>query len=153
VCYPQNYVPIATSIPFSLWAEDLPPQKRPTCHRSEHSSSHPILALSQWSIHIKHIEEDMAGSNPKLTAAILIVSETASQDPASDRSAATLTSSFAEDSTTGWGVPATKIVRDDVLEIQRAVTGWTDGEDFANLVVTTGGTGFAVKDVTPEVSE
>jgi gephyrin len=40
-----------------------------------------------------------------------------------------------------------------VLEIQRAVTGWTDGEDFANLVVTTGGTGFAVKDVTPEVSE
>ena len=45
-----------------------------------------------------------------------------------------------------------QIIPDDVLEIQRAITRWTDqGDERINLVVTSGGTGFAVKDLTPEV--
>lgn len=45
----------------------------------------------------------------------------------------------------------TAIITDDVLEIQRAITQRTDGDDFINLIVTSGGTGFTQKDVTPEV--
>ncbi len=88
----------------------------------------------------------------KLTAAILIISDTASTDPASDRAGTTLVGTFAADGGGAWDVPVTKIVPDDVLEIQRSITQWADGDEFINLIVTTGGTGFAVKDKTPEVS-
>ena len=44
-------------------------------------------------------------------------------------------------------------VPDDVLEIQRSIQAWSDDADSkVNLIVTSGGTGFAVKDRTPEVS-
>lgn len=46
----------------------------------------------------------------------------------------------------------TKIITDDVVEIQRAILGFTDGDGWVNVVVTSGGTGFTGKDVTPEVS-
>jgi gephyrin len=41
---------------------------------------------------------------------------------------------------------------DDVTAIQNIIQGYTDGADNVNLVVTSGGTGFSHKDVTPEVS-
>jgi predicted ATP-grasp superfamily ATP-dependent carboligase len=43
------------------------------------------------------------------------------------------------------------IVPDDVQRIQRHILQWTDAEDYFNLIITTGGTGFAQKDHTPEV--
>ncbi|CAG8534226.1 17591_t:CDS:2 [Cetraspora pellucida] len=43
----------------------------------------------------------------------------------------------------------TKIVKDDSFEIQKSVKDWCDVENL-DLVVTTGGTGFGVRDVTPE---
>jgi gephyrin len=89
--------------------------------------------------------------NTKLKAAILIVSDTAFHDPASDRAGATLIGTFEKDGAGSWDIPLTEIVPDDVLAIQRCIQRWADGEDFINLVVTTGGTGFAVKDSTPEV--
>ncbi|CAG8764446.1 10830_t:CDS:2, partial [Dentiscutata heterogama] len=46
-------------------------------------------------------------------------------------------------------VVKTKIVKDDVFEIQKNVKDWCDVENL-DLVVTTGGTGFGVRDVTPE---
>ena len=95
---------------------------------------------------------NMAESD-KLTATILIVSDTASKDPSTDRAGATLAEIFAADGGGAWDVPVTKIVPDDVLEIQRNILQWTDGDDFVNLIITTGGTGFAVKDRTPEVSK
>ncbi|KAI4129492.1 MAG: hypothetical protein LQ338_002209 [Usnochroma carphineum] len=89
--------------------------------------------------------------NPeKLRAAILIVSDTAFQDPSTDRSGALLADTFAREGGDQWVVSERQIVRDDVLAIQRQVTAWCDRSDYINLVVTTGGTGFTGKDNTPE---
>ncbi|KAF2744299.1 hypothetical protein M011DRAFT_470712 [Sporormia fimetaria CBS 119925] len=89
-------------------------------------------------------------SNTKLKAAILIVSETASKDPSTDRCIPILKQVFAELGNGQWEVAVAEIVPDSVLDIQNFVRAWTDREDAANLIVTSGGTGFAVKDVTPE---
>lgn len=86
-----------------------------------------------------------------LKPAILIVSDTASENPSSDKTVDVLTASFAAAGSSTWESPVTKIVPDDVLEIQRALCGWTDGPDWFNLILLSGGTGFAVKDNTPEV--
>lgn len=86
-----------------------------------------------------------------LKAAVLIVSTTASKDPSTDAAAQTLQSVFQEDGAGQWDVVDTKIVPDSVVEIQRQVMLWTDAANNVNLIVTTGGTGFAVSDQTPEV--
>jgi len=91
----------------------------------------------------------------KLNAAIIIVSTTASKDPSSDVSGNLLTESFAANSTaesTTWQVVARRIVPDDREEIQGALTTLLEGPNKLNLIVTTGGTGFTITDITPEVS-
>ena len=42
-----------------------------------------------------------------------------------------------------------KIVPDEIQEIRSAVCNWSDS-NAADLIVTTGGTGFGGRDVTPE---
>lgn len=91
------------------------------------------------------------GDATKLRAAIIIISETASKDPATDKCIPALQEVFANEGAGRFEADDTVIVPDDVLEIQRAVTQRTDGDGFANLIVTSGGTGFTQKDVTPEV--
>lgn len=86
-----------------------------------------------------------------LKAAILIVSTTASKDPSTDSSGGILKDVFEREGGGQWEVVDTKIVGDEVLDIQRTITSWTDGEFTPNVVITTGGTGFAVHDSTPEV--
>jgi gephyrin len=88
-----------------------------------------------------------------LKAAILIVSTTAAKDPSADASADVLRSIFQDQGAGKWEVTQTEIVSDDVLAIQRLVVALADGPDAVNLIVTTGGTGFAVADGTPEVRE
>lgn len=50
-------------------------------------------------------------------------------------------------------VVETKIVPDNVLAIQKTIRNWTDGPEPINLILSSGGTGFAIKDVTPEVRQ
>ena len=54
---------------------------------------------------------------------------------------------------TGLGaeVVARAIVPDDTVEIVRALLAWCDG-DIADLVLTTGGTGLSIRDVTPDAT-
>ena len=87
---------------------------------------------------------------PKFKATILIISDTAFQDPSTDRAGDILSDIFANEGNGQWTVDDRKIVPDDVLTIQKAVSLSCDGKDYVNLLITTGGTGFAVKDNTPE---
>lgn len=87
----------------------------------------------------------------KLKAAILVVSETASQDPSTDKCIPVLQDVFTHFGNGQWEVASTEIIPDSVLHIQKSIRTWTDNEDPVNLIVTSGGTGFATKDVTPEV--
>jgi molybdopterin biosynthesis enzyme MoaB len=50
----------------------------------------------------------------------------------------------------GWNVADTAITSDDPKEISKALLKWTDIEEL-DVIVTTGGTGFGVRDNTPEV--
>jgi gephyrin len=89
-------------------------------------------------------------SAPKLQAAILIISDTASKDGSTDKSGPVLKDVFSQDGGDRWGEPIVKIVPDSILDIQRSVQQWSDHDNYVNLIVTTGGTGFATKDYTPE---
>lgn len=86
-----------------------------------------------------------------LTAAILVVSTTASKDPSTDASTSVLRNVLKEDGGGKWEVKSEGIVSDDALAIQQQIMRWTDEADPVNLIITTGGTGFAVSDTTPEV--
>jgi gephyrin len=85
-----------------------------------------------------------------LKVGILVVSTTASKDPSSDAAGVALTSIFHGGGSRQWDVIDTRIVPDDVMTIQRQIMNWVDSPEPLNLVVTTGGTGFAVADHTPE---
>ena len=87
---------------------------------------------------------------PKLKATILIISDTAFRDPSTDKAGDVLSDVFAHEGNDQWTVDDRSIVPDDVLAIQKAVSLSCDREDHANLLITTGGTGFAVRDNTPE---
>ncbi len=84
-----------------------------------------------------------------LTAVILIVSTTAAKEPSTDATAPILKEVI--DGAGKWSVVGQAIVSDDVSAIQQQIMQWTDGPDAPNLIVTTGGTGFAIADGTPEV--
>jgi len=79
-----------------------------------------------------------------LHIAVLTISDT--RDEESDRSGALLASRIEE---AGHRLAGKAIVRDDVDEIQAQVRSWIADPDV-DVVITTGGTGFAPRDVTPE---
>ncbi|KAG0080168.1 hypothetical protein BGZ90_000397 [Linnemannia elongata] len=82
-----------------------------------------------------------------LRVGVLTISDTASQDPAADTSGPSLCHLVeAEPRCT---VAVTACVPDDQKAIQKTVTAWCDDLDL-HLVLTTGGTGFGVRDCTPE---
>ncbi|KAM0472839.1 hypothetical protein ACHAPX_008516 [Trichoderma viride] len=83
-------------------------------------------------------------------AAVLIVSTTAAKDPSADASATVLREVLMQDGGGRWDVVDERIVSDNVFDIQRNIMLWADGPNAVNLIITTGGTGFSVADVTPE---
>lgn len=86
-----------------------------------------------------------------LKAALLIVSTTAAQDPSTDASGPILSQVLKDEGEGKWEIHETAIVTDDIRAIQSRIMAWTDGPNAVNLVITTGGTGFATGDGTPEV--
>ena len=80
--------------------------------------------------------------------AVLTVSDAASRGEREDLSGAAA-AGWAEAS--GHAVAARAVVPDDVPAIVATLVRWAD-DDLADLIVTTGGTGFAPRDVTPEAT-
>ena len=79
-----------------------------------------------------------------LRIALLTVSD--SRDEESDRSGALLAERL---TTAGHELAAKAIVKDEVDAIQAQVRAWVADEEI-DLIISTGGTGFAPRDVTPE---
>ena len=80
------------------------------------------------------------------------MSDTAAQDNSVDRSGPTIRE-ILSDRNVIVGEKDHAIVRDDVEAIRRIVRDWTgrEGDLRIDWIITTGGTGFGVRDVTPEV--
>ncbi|KAI0594375.1 hypothetical protein F4775DRAFT_586168 [Biscogniauxia sp. FL1348] len=86
-----------------------------------------------------------------LRVALLIVSTTAARDPSTDSSERVLSDVLEKEGGGKWRLVDTKIVPDVVADIQRQLTLWADvAAEPMNLILTTGGTGFATSDSTPE---
>jgi molybdenum cofactor biosynthesis protein B len=79
--------------------------------------------------------------------AVLTVSDT--RTPETDRSGDTLAARIEE---AGHRLAARAIARDDIPAIRAQVEAWTH-DDAIDVVITTGGTGFTGRDVTPEALE
>jgi molybdenum cofactor biosynthesis protein B len=91
----------------------------------------------------------MAGIDDNLTfyplrIAVLTVSDT--RDEISDKSGALLAERL---TAAGHELAGKAIVRDDIEAIRTQIRAWVDDPDV-DLIISTGGTGFAPRDVTPE---
>jgi molybdopterin adenylyltransferase len=82
-----------------------------------------------------------------LAIAVLTVSDTRSPDD--DKSGATLADRIAK---AGHRLAARAIVRDDVEKIRTQVQAWI-ADPAIDVIISTGGTGFTGRDVTPEAVE
>jgi molybdopterin adenylyltransferase len=83
-----------------------------------------------------------------IRVAILTISDSAFDGTRADASGPALSVRCQE---LGWPVAATKIVPDDVAAISEALREWADDTGIT-LILTTGGTGIAARDVTPEAT-
>jgi molybdopterin adenylyltransferase len=81
-----------------------------------------------------------------LTAAVITVSDSSARGERSDLSGPAVAEALSK---AGFEVVATEIISDDQIPIQQAITRLAGK---ARLVVTTGGTGIAKRDVTPEAT-
>jgi gephyrin len=90
-------------------------------------------------------------SQQPFNVAILIISDTASRDASTDKVIPTLIQTFTDFPGKTWSIRKSKIVPDDLEAIQQVVTKWAEVGEQVDLIVTSGGTGFSQKDVTPEV--
>ena len=81
-----------------------------------------------------------------IRAAILTISDSAVAGTREDRSGPALAAKAAE---LGWTVAAKQVLPDEVDQISATLQSLADS-DTVELILTTGGTGLAARDITPE---
>ncbi len=84
-----------------------------------------------------------------LRFAILTVSDRSSRGERPDASGPALKERVLAQ---GWQVLREDIAPDDILVLKDTLVQWADGRTF-DVILTTGGTGFAPRDVTPEATQ
>ncbi len=88
-------------------------------------------------------------SDKPIRVAVLTISDRSARGERPDASGPALVQLAAEQ---GWQVVETGIVPDDRPAIEQALASWCDSGTI-DLLLTTGGTGFAPRDVTPEATQ
>ncbi|HTK47285.1 MAG TPA: MogA/MoaB family molybdenum cofactor biosynthesis protein [Gemmatimonadaceae bacterium] len=88
------------------------------------------------------------GAAPAMRVAVLTISDSAARGERDDGSGDAAAEWVAS---VGGVVAARALVPDDVVPVVRQLVEWCDA-DAADLVLTTGGTGLAPRDVTPEAT-
>uniref|UniRef100_A0A8C7RV44 Gephyrin n=1 Tax=Oncorhynchus mykiss TaxID=8022 RepID=A0A8C7RV44_ONCMY len=83
---------------------------------------------------------------------ISTVSDSCFRNLAEDRSGVNLKDLVHDPSLLGGVISSYKIVPDEIDEIKETLVDWCDEKEL-NLILTTGGTGFAPRDVTPEATK
>ncbi|XP_057208107.1 gephyrin b isoform X1 [Triplophysa rosa] len=87
----------------------------------------------------------------QIRVGVLTVSDSCFRNLAEDRSGVNLKDLVHDPSLLGGTIAAYKIVPDELDEIKETLVDWCDEKEL-NLILTTGGTGFAPRDVTPEAT-
>ncbi|KAI1895873.1 hypothetical protein AGOR_G00111240 [Albula goreensis] len=87
----------------------------------------------------------------QIRVGVLTVSDSCFRNLAEDRSGLNLKDLVHDPSLLGGTISAYKIVPDEIDEIKETLVDWCDEKEL-NLILTTGGTGFAPRDVTPEAT-
>ncbi|KAM4529724.1 gephyrin b isoform X5 [Fundulus heteroclitus] len=88
----------------------------------------------------------------QIRVGVLTVSDSCFRNLAEDRSGINLKDLVHDPSLLGGMIAAYKIVPDEIDEIKETLVDWCDEKEL-NLILTTGGTGFAPRDVTPEATK
>ncbi|XP_041715880.1 gephyrin isoform X15 [Coregonus clupeaformis] len=88
----------------------------------------------------------------QIRVGVLTVSDSCFRNLAEDRSGINLKDLVHDPSLLGGSISAYKIVPDEIDEIKETLMDWCDEKEL-NLILTTGGTGFAPRDVTPEATK
>uniref|UniRef100_A0A8C7X3V8 Gephyrin n=1 Tax=Oryzias sinensis TaxID=183150 RepID=A0A8C7X3V8_9TELE len=88
----------------------------------------------------------------QIRVGVLTVSDSCFRNLAEDRSGINLKDLVHDPSLLGGMITAYKIVPDEIDEIKETLLDWCDEKEL-NLILTTGGTGFAPRDVTPEATK
>uniref|UniRef100_A0A8C1XUL1 Gephyrin b n=1 Tax=Cyprinus carpio TaxID=7962 RepID=A0A8C1XUL1_CYPCA len=88
----------------------------------------------------------------QIRVGVLTVSDSCFHNHTEDRSGINLKDLVHDHSLLGGTISAYKIVPDEIDEIKETLIDWCDEKEL-NLILTTGGTGFAPRDVTPEATK
>ncbi|XP_071501494.1 gephyrin-like [Diadema antillarum] len=91
-------------------------------------------------------------ASERVRVGVLTVSDRCSKQEAVDKSGPNLKTLVEDSDGLGGEVVSLKIVPDEISCIKETLIAWTD-DDNLDLILTTGGTGFADRDVTPEATK
>nr|XP_015824604.2 gephyrin isoform X2 [Nothobranchius furzeri] len=127
-----------------------PPQQQQAAHRRRSGSTYEPSVQTE----VVNMAADgmvLTNHDHQTRVGILTVSDSCFKNLAEDRSGVNLKDLVHDPSLLGGAIAAYKIVPDEIEEIKETLLEWCDEQEL-NLILTTGGTGFAPRDVTPEAT-
>jgi molybdopterin adenylyltransferase len=80
---------------------------------------------------------------------IITISDRSSRGERPDESGPALVKAISQQ---GWQIIRTEILPDDAEQVKRTLVDWADGDEM-DVILTTGGTGFSPRDITPEATQ